>query len=45
MPPAAETTDEDTAILRAKLNQETARIAWVDLQRFFARGVAIRVAP
>jgi len=45
VPPADETTTDDTALLRAKLNQETARIAWTDLQRFFARGVAIRVAP
>ncbi|MBI5331444.1 MAG: DUF2288 domain-containing protein [Betaproteobacteria bacterium] len=32
-------------ILRAKLNGETARLAWPELQRHFARGVVIRVAP
>ncbi len=31
--------------LRAKLNLETARIAWTELQRPFARGVVIKVAP
>lgn len=29
--------------LRLKLNQETARIAWADLQRFFAQGTLIWV--
>jgi|ERR1019366_8510858 hypothetical protein len=32
-------------IYRAKINQETARIAWKELQRFFASGAAILVAP
>jgi hypothetical protein len=27
------------------LNQETARIAWSELQRFFASGVTVAVAP
>lgn len=31
--------------LRAKLNTETGRIVWAELQRFFAAGRAIRVAP
>lgn len=31
-------------ILRAKLNLETARLAWPELERHFARGVVIRVA-
>lgn len=31
-------------ILRAKLNLETARIAWPELERHFARGVVIKVA-
>lgn len=31
-------------ILRAKVNLETARIAWKELQRFFASGSAIAVA-
>lgn len=36
---------DDTALLAAKLNQETARLEWASLQRFFARGQTIRVAP
>lgn len=32
-------------ILRAKVNLETSRIAWKELQRFFASGVAISVSP
>lgn len=36
------TTPSD--LLRAKLNLETARIAWAELQRPFARGVVIKVA-
>ncbi len=34
----------DPQVLRAKLNGETARIPWSELQRFFARGVAVWVA-
>ena len=30
--------------LRAKLNLETARIGWGELQRFYARGNVVRVA-
>jgi hypothetical protein len=37
------TTPSD--ILRAKLNLETARLQWPELERHFARGVVIRVAP
>jgi hypothetical protein len=33
------------AIYRAKMNLETARIAWRELQRFFASGAAIYVGP
>ena len=36
-------TADPEKLLRGKLNVETARIAWTDLQRFFARGVAIHV--
>jgi len=36
---------EPTAPLKANLNRETAPIAWRDLQRFFASGNAIAVAP
>ncbi|MEW6119814.1 MAG: DUF2288 domain-containing protein [Pseudomonadota bacterium] len=31
-------------LLRAKLNLETARLAWPELERHFARGVVIKVA-
>jgi len=37
------TTPSD--LLRARLNLETARIAWAELQRPFARGVVVKVAP
>jgi len=32
-------------ILRAKLNLETAQLAWPELERHFARGSIIKVAP
>ena len=32
-------------LLREKVNLETARIPWKQLQRFFANGTAISVAP
>lgn len=32
-------------ILQAKVNLETAPIAWSELQRFFASGTAVYVAP
>jgi hypothetical protein len=35
---------EPAVILRTKLNGETARVAWAELQRHHARGVVIRVA-
>lgn len=38
-----ETNKEE--IVRAKLNQETAKIAWSEVQRFFASGAALQVAP
>jgi hypothetical protein len=45
-PPANDADlDEPTRLLRAKLNQETARIPWAELQRFFARGVAVWIDP
>jgi len=37
------TTPSD--ILRAKLNLETAQLAWPELERHFARGHVIKVAP
>ena len=36
------TTPRD--LLRAKLNLETAQLAWPELERHFARGVVIKVA-
>jgi hypothetical protein len=39
---AAENSSE---ILRAKVNLETAQIAWKELQRFFAGGSALIVSP
>lgn len=36
---------EDSAeVLRTKVNRETSQIAWKDLQRYFAGGVALAVA-
>lgn len=37
-------SNEDEAVQRARINSETAKIAWQDLQRFFAQGHAIYVA-
>ena len=37
------TTPSD--ILRAKLNLETARLTWPELERHFARGVVLRIQP
>jgi hypothetical protein len=36
-------TPSDT--LRAKLNLETAQLAWSELERHFARGSVIQIAP
>ena len=36
---------DDEAIERARINSETSKIAWTELQRFFAQGHAIYVAP
>lgn len=38
------TIDDDVPLLE-KLHSETALIAWSELQRFFAQGVVINVAP
>ncbi len=40
-----EATEDSSEIFRAKLNLETAQIAWKELQRYFASGVALAVAP
>ncbi len=39
------TNDNPKDIHRAKVNLETSRIAWRELQRFFASGAAISVSP
>lgn len=39
------TTPNLQEIHRAKVNLETSRIAWKELQRFFASGAAIAVSP
>lgn len=38
------TTPDPQEILRTKVNRETSRIAWKELQRFFASGAAIFVS-
>jgi hypothetical protein len=38
------TTSNQQEIYRAKVNLETAQIAWKELQRFFASGAAIHVS-
>ncbi len=35
----------DESPARARINAETAKIAWRELQRFFAQGNAVAVAP
>ena len=35
---------EAEQLLRAKLNAETGKLAWAELERHFARGVVIKVA-
>lgn len=39
------TTTDPELLLRAKLEGETAKMPWRELQRFFASGTAIYVAP
>lgn len=36
--------DDDPQVLKAKLNQETAKADWRELQPFFARGQTVYVA-
>ena len=36
---------DDQEVLRAKINTETAQIAWTGVQRFFAQGKAVYVHP
>ena len=35
---------EPVELLRAKLNGETAKVSWAEMQRHHARGVVVRVA-
>jgi hypothetical protein len=37
--------DKQNDLLRAKLNQETARMPWRELQKYFAGGAVIGVSP
>jgi len=37
-------TDQQQELLRAKINGETARMYWRELERFFASGVVIAVS-
>ena len=37
-------SEDQQEILRAKVNLETSRIGWRDLQRFFASGAAVAVS-
>jgi hypothetical protein len=37
--------DQEQELLRAKINGETSRMAWSELQRFFAAGTVIAVDP
>lgn len=48
MPDTSKTGDEqssDEAAERARINAETAKIGWKELQRFFAQGSAVAVSP
>ena len=38
-------SNKEQELLRAKINGETARMRWSELERFFASGVVIAVAP
>ena len=42
---AVDETKTDPELVRAKINQETAKIPWKELQRFFAQGRVIVVSP
>jgi len=39
------TIDQSDDVLRQQLNLETGKISWLELQRHFARGVVVKVAP
>ncbi len=36
---------EPLEVLKARLNTETAKIGWVEIQRFFAKGQVFIIAP
>lgn len=42
--PLPDAADADPELLRAKLNAETGKLAWAELQRPFARGVVVKVS-
>ena len=42
---ATKPLEDQDALERARINQETARLPWRELQRFFAQGRVIAVAP
>lgn len=41
--PSVSDVSESVEILRAKLNGETAKVSWAEMQRHHARGVVVRV--
>ena len=43
--PVTRPLEDQDALERARINQETARLPWRELQRFFAQGRVIAVAP
>jgi hypothetical protein len=42
---SAQTEADSEEVFRAKVNLETSRIAWKELQRYFASGMVVSVAP
>ena len=38
-------TPDESSELMLKLNRETSRILWTELQRFYAQGAVLVVAP
>lgn len=43
--PGRSITEDEAQLQRARINTETAQIAWRELQRFFAQGHAVAVSP
>lgn len=42
--PITDMSDKHTELLRAKINGETSRLPWTELQRFYAGGVVVVVS-